>query len=371
MANLVLKNVSKNFTGKNCGAGGTLRNFNLQVSDRELLVIAGPAGSGKSALLRMIAGLEETAGGDIFIGEQKVDGLPPKDRDVAMVFSADALFPHLNVRENLALGLQSRNFPKTEIEKRVNEAAAMLGLAESLEKKPSHLSAVERQRVSLGRAIVCKPKLILIDEPLAELEADGRAELRAEIKKLHQRLQTTMIYATRDQTDALTLADRIALLSNGAIEQLATPREIYERPANLFAAGFFGAPPMNLIHGKLKKSGDALVFNESGDGVSECKLTAREGAEDFVGKEIVLGIRPEEIRILPENAQPKSRMVGVLETVEPTGAETVFYFQTGAHLVASRTPQHLGHDETGRRQKFDFDPECAQFFDPVTTRRAF
>jgi multiple sugar transport system ATP-binding protein len=371
MANLSLKNVGKIFPGKNGGAVNALADFNLDVGAREFLVVAGPACSGKSTLLRLIAGLEQATGGEIFIGEKNVNTLPPRERDVAMVFKTGALLPHATARENLAFGLRPRNFPKAEIEKRVNEAAGILRIGELLEKKPAELTTLQQQLVSIGRAIVCKPKVILFDEPLAELDGAARGQLRTEIKKLHQRLQTTFIYATRDQADALILADRVVLLNEGAIVQSAAQQEIYERPANLFAAGFFGAPPMNLIHGKIKKTNDALVFNEIGDGVIECKIADRASAEEFAGGEIVLGIRPEEIRILPEGAQAKSRVQGVLENVEPTGAETVFYFQTGAHLIAGRCAQHIGHEESGRRQKFDFDPDKAQFFDPVTTKCVF
>jgi multiple sugar transport system ATP-binding protein len=371
MANLSLKNVGKIFPRKNCGAVNALADFNLDVRDREFLVVAGPSCSGKSTLLRLIAGLEQATGGEIFIGEKNVNELPPKERDVAMVFQTAALMPYSTARENLAFGLRPRNFPNAEIEKRVKEAAGILGIETILDKKPSELTALQQQLVSIGRATVCKPKVILFDEPLAEIDTKTRGQLRTEIKKLHQRLQTTFIYATRNQADAFVLADRVVLLNDGVIQQSAAPQEIYGQPANHFAAGFFGAPPMNLIRGKIKKTNDALIFNETGDGVIECKITGRTGADEFAGKEIVLGIRPEEIRILPEGVQPKSRVQGVLENVEPTGAETVFHFQTGAHLVAGRCAQHLGQEETGRRQKFDFDSDKAQFFDPATTRRVF
>ena len=246
MSNLVLKNVRKSYDNNKV----VINNVNLEIKDKEFIVLVGASGCGKSTLLRMIAGLENITDGEIYIGDKKVNNVPPKDRDIAFVFQSYALYPHMTVKENIAFGLKMRKVPKAEIEQKVNQAAKILDLEEYLDRRPKQLSGGQRQRVALGRAIVRNPKVFLMDEPLSNLDAKLRVQMRAEIKKLHQKLQTTFIYVTHDQTEALTMGDRIVVLNNGDIQQVDTPEEIYNNPKNTFVAGFIGSPQMNFINGK-------------------------------------------------------------------------------------------------------------------------
>lgn len=246
MSNLVLKNVRKSYDNNKV----VINNVNLDIKDKEFIVLVGASGCGKSTLLRMIAGLENITDGEIYIGDKKVNNVPPKDRDIAFVFQSYALYPHMTVKENIAFGLKMRKVPKAEIEQKVNQAAKILDLEEYLDRRPKQLSGGQRQRVALGRAIVRNPKVFLMDEPLSNLDAKLRVQMRAEIKKLHQKLQTTFIYVTHDQTEALTMGDRIVVLNNGDIQQVDTPEEIYNNPKNTFVAGFIGSPQMNFINGK-------------------------------------------------------------------------------------------------------------------------
>lgn len=246
MSNVTLKNITKSYDNKKI----IIDNVNLEIKDKEFIVLVGASGCGKSTLLRMIAGLEDITEGEIFIGDKKVNNVAPKDRDIAFVFQSYALYPHMSVRENIAFGLKMRKTPKEEIEKKVKQAAQILNLEEYLDRKPKDLSGGQRQRVALGRAIVRNPKVFLMDEPLSNLDAKLRVQMRSEIKKLHEKLQTTFIYVTHDQTEALTMGDRIVVLNNGVIQQADTPDEIYNNPANTFVAGFIGSPQMNFIDGK-------------------------------------------------------------------------------------------------------------------------
>jgi len=246
MSNVILKNVKKQYDNNKI----VINDVNLEIKDKEFVVLVGASGCGKSTLLRMIAGLENITSGEIFIGDKKVNDVPPKDRDIAFVFQSYALYPHMTVRENIAFGLKMRKVPKPEIEKKVQEAAKILDLGEYLDRKPKQLSGGQRQRVALGRAIVRNPKVFLMDEPLSNLDAKLRVQMRSEIKKLHEKLQTTFIYVTHDQTEALTMGDRIVVLNNGDIQQAGEPEEIYNNPANTFVAGFIGSPQMNFINGK-------------------------------------------------------------------------------------------------------------------------
>ena len=246
MSNVILKNIKKSYDNNKV----VINNVNLEIKDKEFVVLVGSSGCGKSTLLRMIAGLENITEGEIFIGDKKVNDVPPKDRDIAFVFQSYALYPHMTVRENIAFGLKMRKVPKAEIEKKVQEAAQILNLGEYLDRKPKQLSGGQRQRVALGRAIVRNPKVFLMDEPLSNLDAKLRVQMRAEIKKLHEKLQTTFIYVTHDQTEALTMGDRIVVLNNGDIQQVDSPDEVYNNPKNTFVAGFIGSPQMNFIDGK-------------------------------------------------------------------------------------------------------------------------
>ena len=262
MAKVSLKNVFKIYPGEKSGEINAVKDLSLEIADREFVVLVGPSGCGKSTILRMIAGLEEISQGDIYIGEKRVNGIAPKDRDIAMVFQNYALYPHMNVYDNLAFGLKLRKFSKPEIKKRVLDAASILGIESLLNRKPKTLSGGQRQRVAVGRAIVRQPKVFLLDEPLFKLEAGMRVQMRTEIIKLHQRLQGTMIYVTRDPIEAMTMGDRIAVMNDGVVQQNDAPLVLYNKPANLFVAGFLGNPPMNFISGTLKQDGDKIRFSE-------------------------------------------------------------------------------------------------------------
>jgi len=268
MSNVILKNVKKQYDNNKI----VINNVNLEIKDKEFVVLVGASGCGKSTLLRMIAGLENITSGEIFIGDKKVNDVPPKDRDIAFVFQSYALYPHMTVKENIAFGLKMRKVPKDEIEKKVQEAAEILDLGEYLDRKPKQLSGGQRQRVALGRAIVRNPKVFLMDEPLSNLDAKLRVQMRSEIKKLHEKLQTTFIYVTHDQTEALTMGDRIVVLNNGDIQQAGTPEEIYNNPANTFVAGFIGSPQMNFINGKYLGLDENITY-----GIRPEKMTKPDG----------------------------------------------------------------------------------------------
>src|SRR5437660_6857216 len=292
MAEVALRNIVKTFDRTPAVAG-----IDLDIADREFVVLVGPSGCGKTTTLRMVAGLEEATSGEIYIGDQLVNDVPPKDRDIAMVFQNYALYPHMRVFDNMAFGLKLRKFPKTEIKKRVQDAAAILGIEELLERKPKALSGGQRQRVAVGRAIVRQPKVFLFDEPLSNLDAKMRVQMRTEITKLHQRLQATMIYVTHDQVEAMTMGDRIVVMNNGKVQQIDTPLKLYNEPDNLFVAGFLGSPPMNFIDGELKQERDAIVFKEMQGGTIQVRFANRPQVREFLGKPMLLGIRPEDIEV--------------------------------------------------------------------------
>lgn len=348
----------------------SLQHLSLEVNDREFLVIAGPPGCGNSGALRMIAGLDPISKGDIFIGDKRVNALPPGDRDIGMVFRNFSVLPHMTVFENMAVGLKFRKFPQPEIKKRVTEAAAILGLEKQLDRKPGALSGEDRQRVAVGRAIVRQPKVFLFDDPLANLDVRMRLAMRTELIRLHQRLQATMIYATHDQAEAMSMAGRVAVMSEGVIQQTDSPRALYRDPANLFVAGFLGSPPMNFIHGKLRESGGALIFKEAPEGVIELKLGERPEAGSYAGRDIIAGVRPEDIVLVTGTEPAKApRFRSLLDIAENLGPETLVHLQTGAHTLACRTQAAIGSDEAGHRAQFEIDPSRVHLFDPATTRR--
>jgi len=370
MAKVSVQHVSKTYPAEKGREVPAVQDFNLEVNDREFVVFVGPSGCGKSTTLRMIAGLEEISKGDIYIGDKRVNDVPPKDRDIAMVFQNYALYPHMSVYDNLAFGLKLRKFPKAEIKKRVNEAAGILGIEKYLDRKPKALSGGERQRVAVGRAIVRQPKVFLFDEPLSNLDAKMRVQMRTEIIKLHQRLQATMIYVTHDQVEAMTMGDRIVVMKDGVIQQTDAPMALYRQPANLFVAGFLGSPPMNFIHGTLRASGDKLLFKEAQGGVVEFNLTDRPEAKPFAGGEIIAGIRPEHIGIVTGTGRPTGlRFQSLVDIIENMGAETNVYLQTGAHTLICRTETAIGNEEVGHRMQFEIDPGRIHLFDPATTQR--
>ena len=344
----------------------------LEIPDRALAVLTGPAGCGKTMLLRLIAGLEKTSEGEVFLGEKRVSDLPPSERDVAMVFSEDALYPRLSIRENIAFGLKRRKFSQTETSRRVEDAAAVLGIAELLGRRPTELSAVQRQRASIARAIARQPKVVLLDEPWANFDAATSALMRADLRKLHERLEATMIYATRDASEAMALGERIVVLREDRVEQEGSLGEVYERPANLFVAGFLGAPPMNFIHGTLKLEREALLFREANEGTIEVRLplAGRAAAAELVGKPVVLGIRPENVEIVPagKGQEPPDSFAALLDFTEMTSGGVTLHLQTGAHTVIARLSG--GREEpAGRRSRFRFEAEKVHLFDLDSTRR--
>jgi multiple sugar transport system ATP-binding protein len=373
MAKVSVRNVYKIYPGDKGRDITAVDNVALEIQDREFVVLVGPSGCGKSTTLRMIAGLEEISKGDIYIGDRRVNDVPPKDRDIAMVFQNYALYPHMSVYDNLAFGLKLRKYPKAEIKKRVADAAGILGIEELLDRKPKALSGGQRQRVAVGRAIVRQPKVFLFDEPLSNLDAKMRVQMRAEITKLHQRLQATMIYVTHDQIEAMTMGDRIVVMNNGIVQQTDTPLALYNRPANLFVAGFLGSPPMNFINGTLKHDHDSLVFSEIEGGTIQVRLAMqdRPGAREFLDKSMLLGIRPEDIELAQFSS--KDGLTGsfpaIVDIVEPMGAETNFYLQTGAHTVVCRSQRALDHREAGHRLQFEMNLNKVHLFDPHSGQR--
>ncbi|MDQ8181738.1 sn-glycerol-3-phosphate ABC transporter ATP-binding protein UgpC [Pelagicoccus sp. SDUM812005] len=374
MSEVTLSNLSKTYpaAGKN-PAFQAVKGIDLQIRDREFMVLVGPSGCGKSTTLRMIAGLEEITDGTIAIGETVVNNTLPKDRDIAMVFQNYALYPHMTVYDNMAFGLKLRKYKKDEIKARVGEAASMLGLQDMLDRKPKALSGGQRQRVAVGRAIVRKPKVFLFDEPLSNLDAKMRVSTRAEISKLHKSLDATMIYVTHDQVEAMTMGDRICIMNAGEIMQVDTPLAVYNEPANLFVAGFIGSPPMNLLYGTVAKSGDQLVFQEN-DGQTagiQVPLDARLSrlAQKRIGSEIVFGIRPEHIKMLSSpQAAPAASIPAIVDNSEPMGSETFLYLLTGSHKLVARIPP-TGRFEPDTATQLAFETEKAHLFDPQSQER--
>ncbi|MFZ5800085.1 MAG: ABC transporter ATP-binding protein [Candidatus Omnitrophota bacterium] len=362
MAQVNLKNVSKIY------AGGikAVDNISFGVENREFLVLVGPSGCGKSTTLRIIAGLEEVTSGEIFIGDRKVNAVPAKDRDIAMVFQNYALYPHMSVFENMAFGLKLRRYPKAEILLRVKEAAEILGIKKLLDRRPQDLSGGERQRVAVGRAIVRKPAVFLFDEPLSNLDAKLRVQMRTEIHKLHLRLQSTMIYVTHDQTEAMTMGKRIAVMKDGIIHQIADPMTIYDRPANKFVAGFIGSPPMNFLLGKITKNASGLYFDE---GRLRVKVAdeMRDKLAPYLDKEIVFGIRAEAIYDkLFVTESPAENVVRVTcEVVEPMGSEVYLYLNTGRQNLVARVGAH-DRPQVNREMDLVLDMSKAHFFEKDT-----
>ncbi|MBU6402770.1 MAG: ABC transporter ATP-binding protein [Verrucomicrobia bacterium] len=370
MARVVLDNVSKDYRAPGGATVRAVDRLALALAAEELLVLVGPSGSGKSTTLRLIAGLEEVTEGQISIDGAVVNDVEAKDRDIAMVFQHHALYPHLTVAENLGFALKLRKVPSARITTRVREAAAMLGLTAMLDRLPAALSGGERQRVAVGRALVRQPKLFLFDEPLSNLDPPMRAQLRIELAQLHQRLRATMLYVTHDQVEAMTLGDRIAVLHQGRIQQVADPLTLYQRPANLFVAGFIGSPPMNLFRGALARDNGTLQFRELGETQAPPGLVVRlppalAGAlAGFAGKPVVFGLRPEAIgeRTVPAGGESVEARV---QAAEPLGAETYLHLASAAHTFVARVPPR-GRSEIPARMTLSFDMERAHFFDPGT-----
>ena len=362
MAQVSLKNICKVFPGNILA----VNNVNFDIENKEFMVLVGPSGCGKSTTLRMIAGLEEISSGDIYIGNKRVNEVPAKDRDIAMVFQSYALYPHMTVFENMSFGLRLRHMPKQEIIQRVSEAADILGIKRLLNRKPRELSGGERQRVAVGRAIVRKPMVFLFDEPLSNLDAKMRVQMRTEIHKLHIRLQTTIIYVTHDQVEAMTMGDRIAVMKDGIIHQLADPIEVYDHPKNKFVAGFIGSPPMNFMQGRIIKKEGRLYFDE---GKIQVKLVEDmyKKMANYVNSEIFFGIRSEDIydKLFVSEAPPENIVRVNCEVFEPMGSEVYLYLNTGRHTFIARVG---AHDRPKVNQEIDvvFDMSKVHFFDKNT-----
>jgi multiple sugar transport system ATP-binding protein len=361
MASVSFENVVKQF-----GDVKAVNNLNIHVADKEFLVLVGPSGCGKTTALRSLAGLEEITSGNIKIGDRIVNDVAPKDRDIAMVFQSYALYPHLSVYDNMAFGLKLRKVPKDEIKRRVSEAADILGIQELLQRKPRQLSGGQRQRVAVGRAIVREPKVFLFDEPLSNLDAKLRVAMRAEISKLHQRLQTTFIYVTHDQTEAMTMATRIAVINKGVLQQLDTPQNLYDRPNNLFVAGFIGSPAMNFFPAKLRKDGNKLVV-DAGDFVVAIPPKLAKPFEAHEGKDIIFGIRPENIHdadYVPTNIDAEKVAVKV-DVTELMGNEIFLYLVSGKNTFVARVDPR-SKLRVGEQATVAFDMDNVHIFDAST-----
>lgn len=358
MAELRLENIQKKYD-KNILA---VENFNLHIQDKEFIVFVGPSGCGKSTTLRMIAGLEEISDGELYIDGTKVNHIPPKDRDIAMVFQNYALYPHLNVYDNIAFGLKLRKFSKEEIDQRVKNTAKILGLEEYLKRKPKALSGGQRQRVALGRAIVREAKVFLMDEPLSNLDAKLRVQMRTEILKLHQRLQTTTIYVTHDQTEAMTMATRIVVMKGGKIQQIGTPKEVYDHPNNVFVGGFIGSPPMNFLRGRFEES----YFLVEGIQIElpEEKINLLQD-KGYLNREIILGFRPEDIQAATDNIETGSKIPAIVEVAELLGAETYLYSKLHQQEFIARVKANT-EIAGGATIDFVINMEKVHFFDAET-----
>ena len=375
MAGLTLKNIYKKYPGGVIAVS----DVNLEIRDKEFIVLVGPSGCGKSTTLRMIAGLEEISEGELYIGDRLVNDIAPKDRDIAMVFQNYALYPHMTVFDNMAFGLKLRKVPKDEIERKVNEAAKILDLTHLLDRKPKAMSGGQRQRVALGRAIVRSPKVFLLDEPLSNLDAKLRAQMRTEIAKIHKRLGTTFIYVTHDQTEAMTMGDRIVCMKDGFVQQVDTPKNLYDSPVNKFVAGFLGSPQMNFIDAVLKEDyGQFIVEFGSNDSktargvkyeiiVPESKVN--DELTNYVGKEIILGVRPESLH--DEEMYLSNASTGIIdcqvEITEMMGAETYLYLLCeGTPLTARVSPRSIA--KSGDEIKIAIDPNKIHIFDKETEK---
>ncbi len=365
MASLSLRHIYKKYPG-----GVTaVSDFNLEIKDKEFIVLVGPSGCGKSTTLRMIAGLEEISEGELFIGDRLVNDVAPKDRKIAMVFQNYALYPHMTVSENMAFGLKLSKTPKDEIKRRVEEAARILDITHLLDRKPKALSGGQKQRVALGRAIVRNPMVFLLDEPLSNLDAKLRATMRTELTKLHQRVETTFVYVTHDQVEAMTMATRIVVMKDGLIQQVDTPQNLYDTPVNMFVAGFIGTPQMNFINGALAQKNDGVYFEFEGNSIKLPAEKANDPAlKEYIGKEVVVGIRPESIHDQPAQiaALEGCTVDAYVEVTELMGAEIYLYLVIGetklTARVSARSTSRAGDTikialEAPRMHIFDKDTE--------------
>lgn len=362
MSSVTIKNVSKVFGGKI----EAVVDANIEIPNKEFLVLVGPSGCGKSTTLRIIAGLEAATSGEVLIGDRMVNDVPPKDRNIAMVFQNYALYPHMTVYNNMAFGLKLRKYPKKEIDRRVSDASEILGISELLDRRPKALSGGQRQRVAVGRAIVRKPQVFLFDEPLSNLDAKFRVQMRSEISKLHTRLQTTMIYVTHDQVEAMTMGDKIVVMKDGYIQQEANPITLYEKPINRFVAGFIGSPPMAFIEGMLIKKGDDIFFKEKSFEVRILKDMAKL-LETYVDKKVMFGVRPENIydKLFYQEASIDNTVNATVEVVEPMGSELFVHLNTGTCSFTARLDPHT-QISANQELELVFDMNRVHIFDKET-----
>ena len=357
MATLSINSIRKSF-----GAVEVLNNIDIEVEDGGFLVLLGPSGCGKSTLLSIIAGLENSSGGDILIGDRNVNDVHPKDRNIAMVFQSYALYPTMPVRRNIGFGLEMRKVDARERDAAVQRAAELLQIEHLLDRKPGQLSGGQRQRVAMGRAIVRNPDLFLFDEPLSNLDAKLRVEMRTEIKRLHDRLGTTTVYVTHDQVEALTLGTKVAVMKGGVIQQLADPETIYDRPANMFVAGFIGSPTMNFLTGTLEQGDGGLVLRHRAGTLALNGLQQEVGA--FVGREVTAGIRPETLDV----GDGAAGLSGIVDVVEPTGPDTMVIASVGGQLITARLGPKV-RPKPGDTLNLSVDTAAINLFDPVTGNR--
>jgi len=364
MAKVVYEHVYKRFPGGVIA----VKDATLEIKDKEFIVFVGPSGCGKTTSLRMVAGLEDISEGNIYIGETLVNEIPPKDRDIAMVFQNYALYPHMTVYENMAFGLKLRKFPKSEIERRVTENAKILGIENLLDRKPRALSGGQRQRVALGRAIVREPKVFLMDEPLSNLDAKLRVQTRAELIKLHNRLQTTIIYVTHDQVEAMTMGDRMVVMRDGLIQQVGAPLDVYDNPNNIFVAGFIGSPPMNFLDGIVKEEGGKITVD-----FGAFKMRVPEGKfkhiRQYLNKAIIFGIRPQSIndREMVPNASDDQIVTAMVDVTELIGSEVNLFLSIGEHSFTASVESHTKAKD-GEKHQVVFDIHKIHLFDKETEK---
>jgi len=363
MARVFLENIVKKF-----GAVTAVNNVTLDIPDKQFTVLVGPSGCGKTTALRLVAGLEEATSGDIFIGDRRVNDVAPKDRDIAMVFQNYALYPHMSVYDNMAFSLKLKKYPRPEIDRRVKEAAGLLGIGQLLERKPKQLSGGQRQRVALGRAIVREPKVFLMDEPLSNLDAKLRVQTRAEIKKLQARLQTTTIYVTHDQVEAMTMGDRIVVMRDGLVQQVDAPLNLYEKPTNMFVAGFIGSPAMNFVEAKLAQQNGTVVVDADAFKV-EVPGDIAQHTKEWVGKPVIFGIRPEDIqdRAYARDVNPAWALKANVEVHEPLGSDVILYLASGPHSIVARVDAH-SQARMGQQAEVVLNMRKLHLFDPQTHR---
>ncbi|WP_433886263.1 ABC transporter ATP-binding protein [Pseudomonas vranovensis] len=364
MATLELRNVNKSYGS---GMPDTLKNIELSIDSGEFLILVGPSGCGKSTLMNCIAGLEQISGGAILVDDADISGMSPKDRDIAMVFQSYALYPTMNVRDNIAFGLKMRKMPAAAIDEEVARVAKLLQIEHLLTRKPGQLSGGQQQRVAMGRALARRPKIYLFDEPLSNLDAKLRVEMRTEIKLMHQRLKTTTVYVTHDQIEAMTLGDKVAVMKDGLIQQFGTPQQIYNDPANLFVASFIGSPPMNFIPLRLqRKDGRLLALLDSGQ--ARCELPLGFNVAGLEEREVILGIRPEQIALAPAQANGLPSIRAEVQITEPTGPDLLVFVTLNQTKVCCRLAPDVP-TEVGDTLNLQFDPARVLLFDAATGER--